>query len=403
MTTSLAERLRRLGVIRGARHLQPRQHPPAIERLLPQGQVVHTEHGPFFLLRQVHNPTERHGGHTLGELLNRDLYTAARLARDERLAGVDPERIAFVDTETTGLRGAGTYAFLIGVGLFETGRFVIYQFFMRDYGEEEAQLRAVGQLLRGMAAVVSFNGKGFDLPLLESRFILARQPPPLEDVPHLDLLPVARRLWKYRLASCSLASLEREVLGIQRSQEDIPGRLIPTLYADYIRSGDARPLPRIFYHNAQDILSLVTLTVRLCSLTDALPPEGQIPGEDLYGLGRIWQELGQGEQAEQALIRAATSAAAEQVRQRAMSDLASLLKQQGRRSEAIVWWRRLAESGSARACEELAKHYEWHEGDLDQAITWTQQGMTLCDGATLAAFEHRLARLKRKKEMTSPT
>ena len=393
---------------RGGRHVkpQPRRRGPAIEDLLP-GEVMHTDCGPCFLHRETYELDYCHGHHALADLLAHTPERPARLARDERLASLSFYQMAFVDTETTGLAGGtGTYAFLVGVGVFEGERFTIHQFFMRDYHEEPAQLHALGKLLDGLEAVVSFNGKGFDLPLLETRFIMTRQPPRLTDAPHLDLLPTARRFWKYRLDSCALSSLEAEVLGVQRTQADVPGWLIPSLYVDYARSGDARQMPRIFYHNAQDILSLVTLTARMCDLLSRPPSlDDDVPGEDLYGLGRFFQELGQWAEAEASYTQAAQSCRSARVRERAMRDLAYLLKRQGRRGEALPWWRRLVETlGAVYACEELAKHYEWHAGDLSQAAIWTRQGVALAETwppgrkrrDTLADLEHRLARLRRK-------
>ncbi|MGD8473594.1 MAG: ribonuclease H-like domain-containing protein [Anaerolineae bacterium] len=404
----LGERLKRLGLHRGLGKVRsrPRRRGPAIEELLP-GQIVETDHGSFFLYREGHGLDARHGQHVLSDLLAHPRKAAALLARDERLADVDFRRMAFIDTETTGLAGGtGTYAFLVGVGVFYEEGFSIHQFFMRDYDEELAMLHALGELLDGLEAVVSFNGKTFDLPLLETRFVMARQPPRLIDAPHLDLLPVARRFWKYRLDSCALSSLETEVLGVQRTEDDVPGWLIPGLYVDYARSGDSREMPRIFYHNAQDILSLVTLTARMCDLLSApLPPDADLPGEDLYGLARLINDLGQSDRAEAAFEQSALTSQSEQVREMAMRDLAYLLKRQERREEALPWWQQLVESRKAvYACEELAKHYEWQDADLAQAVAWTEQGIALT-GAwapgskrryTLAQLEHRLERLNRK-------
>ncbi len=408
----LHEQLRRLGLRRGVSQIrpQPRRQGQSIEELLP-GEVVYTDSGSFFLVRDAYEVDHRHGHHSLASLLAHTAEHPARLARDERLIGIDFSRMAFVDTETTGLAGGtGTYAFLVGVGVFEGDRFTIHQFFMRSYDEEPAQLHALGQLLDGLEAVVSFNGKSFDLPLLETRFIMARQPPRLTDAPHLDLLPAARRFWKYRLESCALSSLETEILGVQRAEADVPGWLIPTLYVEYTRSGDAREMPRIFYHNAQDILSLVTLAARLCDLLAAPPlQEGHLPGEDLYGLARFFQESEQLAEAEAAYGQAADTSSSSEVRRLAMRDLAYLLKGQGRRQEALPWWQRLVETdGEVYACEELAKHYEWHKEDLSQAVVWTRRGIALVEAWTpspqrreiLAALEHRLARLRRKLEMT---
>jgi uncharacterized protein YprB with RNaseH-like and TPR domain len=387
---------------------RPERGAQGIEDLLP-GEVTHTEFGPFFLYRESYDLDYCHGHHALADLLAHSPESPALLARDERLSSVDFRRMAFVDTETTGLAGGtGTYAFLVGVGVFEEESFTVHQFLMRDYHEELAQLSAVGELFDGLEAVVSFNGKSFDMPLLETRFIMARQPPRLMDAPHLDLLPPARRFWKYRLESCALSSLEDDVLGVKRTGEDVPGWLIPSLYTDYARTGDAREMPRILYHNVQDILSLVTLMARQCDLLLApLTSDSHLPGEDLYGLGRLLHELGQVEKAEAAYTQAAQTSQAPRVREMAGRDLAYLLKRQERRVEALSWWQRLAETDRAvYACEELAKHYEWHDEDLHQAVTWTHEALVLV-GAwprsrkrrdMLAELEHRLDRLTRKLE-----
>jgi uncharacterized protein len=403
----LRERLRRLGLSRGTGDLPPRRKKRALEHLLP-GEVVHTELGAFFLCRTAYAHDYCHGNYRLTDLLAQGLDLPARLARDQRLAQVDLQRVAFVDTETTGLAGGtGTYAFLVGVGFFDGEQFTLCQFFMRDFHEEPALLQELGRLLDGLEAIVSFNGKSFDLPLLETRFLMARQPPRLVGAPHLDLLPVARRFWKYRLPSCALSSLETEILGIRRAQEDVPGWLIPSLYLQYVRSGDAREMPRIFYHNAQDILSLVTLTLRLCALLAGTEPQaaGQ-PPEDLYSLGRFLQEIGQPDAAEAAYRQAIEKSRSSQVLAMALRDLAYLLKRQGRRSEALPWWERLVEvDGAVYACEELAKHYEWHDENLAQATAWTQKALRLVAGwspghprrEAEAALRHRLLRLESKR------
>jgi len=408
----LREQLKRLGLRQGIGDARPKpnRQSQTIEELL-SGEVVETDRGSFFLHRERYESGYRHGHHTLAELLAQPRELAAHLARDERLAGVEHQRIAFVDTETTGLAGGtGTYAFLVGVGVFEGDRFTIHQFFMRDYHEEPAQIQALGELFDGMEAVVSFNGKSFDLPLLETRFIMTRQPPRLVGTPHLDLLPVARRLWKYRLESCALSSLEAEVLGVRRAQADVPGWLIPSLYAEYTRTGDAREMPGIFYHNAQDILSLVTLAAKQGALLAApIVPETDVPGEDLYGLGRLLHDKGQLDRAEVAFTQAARTSQSARVREMAMRDLAYLLKRQERRGEALPWWQQLVEtSGAVYACEELAKHYEWQTEDLVQALTLTRQGIALAESwpsslkkrATVTDLQHRLERLEHKLELS---
>jgi uncharacterized protein YprB with RNaseH-like and TPR domain len=404
----LRDRLRRLGISQGIRDLAPKTRPRgrAIEDLLA-GEAIDTDHGSFFLYRERYGPDHHHGHHSLADLLAHPPHLSANLARDDRLSSVDFRRIAFVDTETTGLAGGtGTYAFLVGVGVFDEEGFTVHQYFMRDYDEEPAQLQALGALLDGLEAVVSFNGKSFDMPLLETRFIMNHQLPRLSGAPHLDLLPPARRFWKYRLQSCALSSLEAKVLGITRTQADVPGWLIPSLYADYARTGDAHEMPRIFYHNAQDILSLVTLTAQMCDLLAApLPSQEAMPGDDLYGLGRFLHELGDTGRAEMAYAQAALSSPSRDVHEMAMRDLAALLKRQERREEALPWWERLVEEHEAvYACEELAKHFEWHDPDPARAMSWTLRALTLVESwspgpakrQALAELLHRLQRLEHK-------
>ena len=411
MDNRILNQLRHLGVDRGAGHLKPkpRRQKKGIEELL-SGEVVVNSRGSFFLHHETHSLDYCHGCHALSDLLAQPGQASAWLARDERLAGVEPGRIAFIDTETTGLAGgSGTYTFLVGVGVFEGDAFVVRQFFMRDYDEEPAQIEALGDLLDQMEAVVTFNGKSFDLPLLDTRFVMNRRPFRLVGAPHLDLLAPARRIWKHRLDSCALSSLEGNVLGVQRTQADVPGWLIPELYVEYTRTGDARNLVGVFYHNAQDILSLVTLATRLCTFlaSDERLADGVLPGEDLYGLGGLLLDLGQLTRAEQVYSRAACTCSRASVRELAMRDLAYLLKRQERRTEALPWWQQLAEKAQAvYACEELAKHYEWHDQDLAQAAAWTRRAITLAEGSpfdpdqrdTLARLRHRLERLERKVE-----
>jgi tetratricopeptide (TPR) repeat protein len=200
-------------------------------------------------------------------------------------------------------------------------------------------------------------------------------------------------------------------LGVRRTQADVPGWMIPNLYQEYVRSGDAGEMPRIFYHNVQDILSLVTLAARQCDLLAlALPSDLDVPGEDLYGLGRVLQELEQPDRAEVAYAEAAKTCRSPRVREMALRDLAYSLKRRERWAEALGWWRLLAEiEGAVYACEELAKYYEWHDPDLAEAMAWTRKGIGLAQawprGAgrreALAQLEHRLRRLERKTRTAS--
>jgi uncharacterized protein YprB with RNaseH-like and TPR domain len=407
-------RLRRLGLRRGIANLQPKQEAPAKKKRGPgieemvAGQVCETRLGACFVVEESWPLSHRHGDLPLSEALLVSPTTLARLADFSDGSTFDLRQAIFFDVETSGLSGGtGTYAFLVGVGFFAGDAFRARQFFMRDVTDEPAMLHLVGELLDRFDAVVSFNGRAFDVPLLNTRFTLARQPPRLTRAPHLDLLKPSRRLWRRRLASCSLGSLEQEVLGIRRSEKDVPGWLVPRLYFDYIQTGDASELAGVFYHNLVDILSMVTLVARLGAVFDDPRVAKALDGVDLFSLGRWYERLGMTAEGEAAYRRALSKSLPAEIQQAVRRHLSFLLKRQGRREEAVDIWLKVVEnggSGRGYAYVELAKHYEWHTGDLPAAAVVTRQAMALPENTlpgrrsqeALAELVHRLRRLERK-------
>ena len=267
MESDSARRLReRLGLMNGLEWRQRREADGvARERgefeadKVTGGRLVDGKDGQFLLVRTEY-PVEHLHGHTeLGAALESDPEHLAFFGNDETLVECNLEKTFFVDTETTGISGgSGTVAFLIGIGRFQNGLFVLDQCFMRDYDDEEPMLEYLAEQFAGCDTVVSFNGKSFDLPLLRTRFIQNRQRFRLDGTMHLDLVHTARRFWKRRLSNCSLGNLEREVLGVRRVG-DVSSALIPQLWLEYLHTRDARPLQAVFYHHRMDILSLVTL------------------------------------------------------------------------------------------------------------------------------------------------
>ncbi|WP_420642157.1 ribonuclease H-like domain-containing protein [Candidatus Leptofilum sp.] len=434
--SDLQAKLRRLGVVRGARQLKtprtlkpappvddellrpfPNQKPLAptdaddiqpLEKLLPGGQLVSAADGDCFVLDNVYNLSHQHGDDRLADLLDFAPAAAAPFIKDERLAAHDFRDFLFLDTETTGLAGAGTLAFMVGVGFFEPSthgeRFVVRQYFLRDHGDEPAMLLLLDELLTQKAGLVTFNGRSFDIPLLEGRFIMNRLPTDLAERPHFDLLHPARRLWRHRLGSCALSSLENNLLGLRRSQEDVPGWLIPSLYNNYLHSGDARELVRVFYHNQIDMVSMVTLAARVTRLLSQPDPSDH--PIDLYSLGRWQADLGLQKAAEQNLRLAAQGDLPLELYHQNLHRLALLLKRNGRSAEALPLWQQIAATSfdDVTAHEELAKYYEWQTQELDQALLWTEQALTLVAGwgrrqqPVRTELEHRRARLQRKQK-----
>jgi len=410
MATDLREKLRQLGVTKGAGHIKPPSRQTrttrSIESLL-NGQEVETEMGRAFVVVQRYAPGYLHGGEALVAPREQSADVAARLGRDPALAKADLSRAVFLDTETTGLAGGtGTLVFLVGIGSFEGEVFCLRQFFLRDPDEETALLAALAEQMDDRSALVTFNGRGFDVPLLQARYVLTRMHPAWLALPHLDLLLPARRIWRGRLSSCALASLEMHVLGVQRDQADVPSYLIPQMYLDYLRTGDASEMPRVMYHNAQDILSLVTLAVRLCRIFADPLADAALDPADLVSLGKWYDDLGMSAEAERAFRAALERSVNPSLYLAALARLGLMLKQQGRRAEAAAVWEQLARSddSSVLAHIELAKYFEWHVQDLHRALMWTQTALRLVaawpPGYVRDRMEeelaHRLQRLKAK-------
>jgi uncharacterized protein YprB with RNaseH-like and TPR domain len=336
------------------------------------------------------------------------------LARSADPLDVDRESIVFLDTETTGLAGGtGTYAFMVGVAFFRGDRLLVRQYFMRDHAEEPAMLAALAQVLGRHEAVVTFNGKSFDVPLLLTRYTANRQRPTVPTEIHLDLLHPSRRFWKEQLDSCTLGTLERAVLGHERAA-DVPSWMIPELYFRYVRGGDPRAMAAVFEHNLHDVLSLVALTCRLGRLLDSSPATAQpdaVPSIfELFGAARIYEDLGLLEEAYARYERALESRRDVAVRARVASRLAALCKRAGRHERAVQLWRRLAALGLT-GCEpfvELAKHFEHRVRDYDAAIGVVEEALAVSElrllrrqpgaAAERADLEHRLARLLAKRQ-----
>lgn len=404
-----------------------KQHEIEKRAALPGGEVI-TPLGAFQLIENRYPLDFVHGPLPLAALLARDPATAARLARNDALAGAGLRSLAFLDTETTGLAGgAGTLVFLVGVGAVEEDEFILRQYFLRDPGEEAAMLTALVQDLAPRTGWVTFNGRAFDLPLLETRLTLNRQRGALGQRPHLDLLMPARKLYQGRLASCSLGHIEQHVLSILRDQEDVPGALIPQMYQDYLRTRDASEMHRVIYHNAIDILSMVTLAAHLLEVfaTKVETPDSKfqtpnskaeaahlksaiknLKSEDLLRLARWHDQEGRFAEAESAYRLALKDKLDLDARRESLMRFAGLLKRQERRAEAVPLWEQWASFSldDPQPCVELAKYYEWHAVDLPKAIEWTERALKLVSGwpkgwqrdEALSAIRHRLERLKGK-------
>ena len=302
---------------------------------------------------------------------------------------VDPSRpFVLLDTETTGLgSGTGTLPFLVGVGTWEGDTFITRQLLLPEQSDEAGYLEALEALIPAEACLVSYNGRSFDWPLLVTRFRLhGHKPPPY--AAHLDLLPLARALWKHRLPDARLASVEAGICGVQR-EHDLPGGLVPSRYLDYLRSGHGRPLKDVLKHNRQDVVSMALLLRVLALELAPVARTGQAtaavhPG-DLGGLGRAYARKHRHAEAlacfDAGMERLLEPWETQRYETMAM-DRARTLTRMGLREEAEGAWHAIALEGgrhAAWAWLHVAKHREHDARDFSAALKATDRARALAE------------------------
>ena len=342
-------------------------------------------------------------------------------------------RLLFLDLETTGLAGgAGTYAFLVGCGWFEGAAFRVRQFFLSSYAAERGLLDDVAETMGAAGALVTYNGKTFDLPLIDTRFLFHRMQVSFNSLPHLDMLHPARRLWspsrlrRYgeprrslgvggrsqspvnspveageRRATCGLTLVEQAVLGHVR-KGDVPGFEIPSRYFHYVRTGDARPLDVVLEHNRLDVLALAMLTARAARLLEE-GAAGARTAREALGLGRLYERGGMPAEARACFVRAAELDADPPTRAEALRAYGVLCGRERRYADAADTWRRMLVLRGCpprlaqEATDALAVHHEHRLRDLHAARQFAMQALQFTiSPARVEAVRHRLTRIDRK-------
>jgi len=365
------------------------------------GEVVENEHGSHFQMERHYEAHRRHGSADIGALAELPAVLLDAIGAGE-IPPSTPDRWAFLDTETTGLAGgSGTYAFLIGVGRICSDGFRVRQFFMREYSEEKSLLAGLTAHLAEFETLVTYNGKTYDQPLLETRYCMNRDKPPFARLPHFDLLHGARRLWKLRFENCRLVHLERQILGVER-EGDLPGEMIPYVYFDYLRTKEAQRLVPIFHHNAIDILTLACLTgivpsvFRSANDCASLERLGLRRGDEMVGIARWLLAAGQTEQGLTLLKRAIDLGLRDDLLFRTMWDVALLEKKLLRPHAALPVFTDLAACHNpfrAKALEELAKHYERTDRNHALSLGFVLQALQF---ASTDSLLRRRARLEKR-------
>lgn len=371
---------------------------------LLHGQEVDTPFGTCYVKEKRLPLSAYHGHWALIRVPKADYSGLIKSGLEPGLQGqFQLENALFLDTETTGLAGGtGTYAFLVGLGVFTPTHFVVKQLLMRDYNEELALLYLLEQELQQKDTVISFNGKTFDLPLLQTRFTISRLGfLGASGKKQVDLLHMSRRLWKHKLESCSLGSLEEHILGVER-MDDIPGYEIPQRYFEFLQTGDGHYLQKIVEHNFIDIVSMATLLYRLHTTTELSPEECDCPfeAEALANLSLISKDH---PLALHYLETAAQLTEDDEQYLRILRQAAAIFKRLEQYERASVLWKKILGvcAGDLTTSEELAKYYEHRAKDLSSAEHVTRRALAIAwqnRSPKASALEHRLKRIKRKAQ-----
>jgi uncharacterized protein len=414
---SLSDKLKSLGVKLGTTDLpiSATKERHDIESVV-EGAYRQTIKGDTFVAEQKFEAGYHHG---LAPILPGTSFTAlSAWAREPLFTELPLAEYAFLDTETSGLAGGtGTYAFLVGVGRFlpiqasfdepshdkshpiQEFRFYLQQFFMRDPAEEGAMLEGLAEFLAPCKALVTFNGKAFDAPLLTTRYSLHGIPCPYDGYAHLDLLPLARRLWRDRLPSRALKYLEENVLSAPRTVEEVPGFEIPYIYFDYLRTGDARPLKGVFYHNAMDVVAMAALLSHVSAMLDNPFSESVEHGQDVIAMAKLFEDLGEWERAARLFEHGLEMELPEADFWTAIQRLSSLQKRRGNLETAVQLWERAAREGHVYAHVELAKYHEHQRRDYEEALRWTLSAAELVGSLDIPryVYNHWVEELEKRK------
>jgi len=381
------------------------------------GRATRTDFGDCLVIDRRYESDRWHGDVRIGdcELAGPDGLRVL----DPHLAGTPESRALFIDLETTGISGgAGTVAFLVGVGYFDLGAFQVRQFLLTSYAAERALLAAVSKLFDDAGLIVSYNGKTFDVPVMETRWVFHRMAMSLEGVPHFDMLHPARRLWRSRGTAdaafdeggCRLTTLERALFEVRRVG-DVPGFEIPGRFFKFLRTGDPRPLEPVLEHNRLDLVSLAAVTARAVRLA-ADGADACRDGAEALALGRVYERAEAFARAEDCYRRAAGSEIPD-VRGEALYRLGIRCRRARRFAEAADIWREvmaLTATPVARrrpalqelgrfAAEALAIHHEHRARDYDTArelALFALEDLEDQAGRRADGVRHRLARLERK-------
>ena len=379
------------------------------------GRVISSQWGQHICRKSVYPMDHSYGAISFKGILNFDPSMVSKWARLEgHEESFDLHDLIFLDTETTGLSGGvGTLAFLVGLGYIEEQHFVIEQHIMRDFDEELSMLNEVARVMDSRKVLVSFNGKSYDYPLLENRMIFNRVSSYMDFRDkglHIDLLHPSRRIWSSMLDSCSLTSLETNILQEYR-MGDIPGQDIPGIYYQYLQDRGDTLMIKVMEHNVRDILAMLALFIRLCNINEN-PEIAGLKCDEWFGLAKSWEVQGDDEMAIYCYSECLELKGNQYIALEAKDRLAMLYKRRRQWQQAVALWESMADrEGNVRIFPliEIAKYYEHQEKNYEKALLYTDRAIKLLTHMGMARksgygiynikeIQHRRNRLIRKRK-----
>ncbi|NDI35598.1 ribonuclease H-like domain-containing protein [Chengkuizengella sediminis] len=372
---SRLNRLKKTQTSASAKEIEPPSHSKGVDEWDGLGAVTETNAYGSFVKRKIKIPLhQKVGFYPLSELVG-SADVLSNLQSVE--SNIKHDKMLFFDTETTGLGiGAGNVPFMLGIGFYTEDVFIVEQLFIRNPSEELAMLAFMNEKFQHFTHLVTYNGKTFDLPLLKNRFILHRLAYEGEHLEHLDLLYLARSLWRNTLTSCKLSHVEHQRLGIHRV-DDVPGSMAPTLYFKYLAEKDPNIVADVFRHNEVDIVTLAVLSIYFTTLFENTDLYNSLELDELYRLCLWFNKMELREQF-QHVYELLTSRATEED-PNYFVPLAMIFKKKKKIETSVFLWKRFIElQGQPRMVNtepyiELAKYYEHRKKDYRQAIYYTKE------------------------------
>jgi uncharacterized protein YprB with RNaseH-like and TPR domain len=365
---------------------------------LVNGSWINTHFGDIFRAEFEYSLDEPYGNLLLNKIFS---FTAETYTEIFQIPNIQQaEELIFIDTETTGLSGGtGTIAFLVGLGFIRNQRFLVHQYFITQLSHEEGLLELLQQIIPNFQCLVTYNGKTFDIPILNARFVLNRLPSLPENMPHIDLLHPTRTIWKYSLENCKLKTIETDRLQLYR-EDDIPGELIPDVYFDYLRNRRIDKIERIFYHNRFDIITMLANLILIIKSYQTVEPEDN-PLTD-YAKARLFTRKKDIERSISHYQNVLNSQISASRRQKTCLEIAALYKKLKKYDEALHYWQAAIHPDQPFNLEpyiEQAKYFEHKLKDLNRAIEIVEQALDnlpLLRSMESNLLIHRLNRLNLK-------